>query len=174
MGRLLRNRAVGGSDVARSKRPHMPLSARRRAADGPPYERASPDPILHDMSSEGGAASFGLDDHFPALRIVGPPDHRVSVADHIIETGPIRVWAGKLEILFTVTGPEASARFPKVHVVVIRSGDTEKLQSLGGTGGSDEPGTAFFLWRFVWPGGDSVRLLYLDEDDVAQEHVLAL
>ena len=152
----------------------MPLSGQRVHRPGLRTNMPHPHPILHDMTSEGGAARFGLDDHFPAIRIVGRPDHRVSVADHVIETGPIRVWAGRLEVLFTVTGPEASARFPKDHVVVIRSGDTEKLQSLGGTGGSDEPGTAFFLWRFVWPGGDSVRLLYLDGDDVVQEQVLAL
>lgn len=73
----------------------------------------------------------------------------------------------------TISGPEASPRFPKEHVVLIRPGDPEKLNSLGGYGAQDSESAAFFEWRFDWPGGTSLDVIYFDEDDhvVHREHV---
>jgi hypothetical protein len=84
--------------------------------------------------------------------------HQVEVAGHVVGRGPIRVEGNHLVVMFTVSGPEASPRFPKEHVVMIRPGDPEKLNSRGGYGGQDDERSAFFEWRFDWPGGLQSKL----------------
>jgi len=90
--------------------------------------------------------------------------NRVQVAGHIISRGRPTVEGKQLVVMFTVSGPEASPRFPKEHVALIRPGDPEKLNSLGGYGVQDTESTAFFEWRFDWPGGTALDVIYLDED----------
>ena len=103
----------------------------------------------------------------------GEIQQEVEVAGHNISRGPLRVEGKQLVVTFTVSGPAASPRVPKQHVVLIRPGDPEKLNSLGGYGGQDTESTAFFEWRFGWPGGTGVDIIYFDEGDhvVHREHV---
>ena len=99
--------------------------------------------------------------------------HRVEVAGHVIGRGRPTLEGDQLVVMFTISGPEASPRFPKEHVVLIRPGDPEKLNSLGGYGGQDTESAAFFEWRLDWPGGTSLDVIYFDEGDhvVHREHV---
>jgi hypothetical protein len=70
----------------------------------------------------------------------------------------------QLVVTFTVSGPEASPRFPKEHVILLRPGDGEKLNSRDGYGSyADDGVTAFFRWRFDWPGGDGVHVIYFED-----------
>jgi hypothetical protein len=102
--------------------------------------------------------------------------HQVEVAGHMIGRGRLRLEGKQLVVMFTVSGPEASPRFPKEHVVLVRPGDSEKLDSLGGFGGQEtESSAAFFEWRFDWPGGAAVDVIYLDEGDhIVQRERVAL
>lgn len=68
----------------------------------------------------------------------------------------------QLIVTFAVSGPEASPHFPKEHVILLRPGDSGKLNSHGGFGGYEDDGTAFFEWRFDWPGGDGVHVIYFE------------
>jgi hypothetical protein len=99
---------------------------------------------------------------------------KVKVAGHVIGRGRLRVEGTHLVVTFTVTGPHASPRFPKEHVILIRPGDPEKLNSLGGHGGQDAEDQAFFEWKFDWPGGTAVEVVYFDDgNQVAhREHVV--
>jgi hypothetical protein len=88
--------------------------------------------------------------------------HVTEIAGHVLRRRSIRVEDDELVVTFTVSGPEASPRFPKEHVVLLRPGDGEKLDSRGGHGGYENDGTAFFEWRFDWPGGDGVQVIYVE------------
>jgi hypothetical protein len=88
--------------------------------------------------------------------------HSTQIAGHVLTRRSIRADDEELVVAFTVSGPEASPRFPKEHVVLLRPGDSEKLNSRGGCGGYEDDGTAFFEWRFDWPGGDGVHVIYFE------------
>lgn len=100
-------------------------------------------------------------------------EHQVEVAGHVIGRGRPRLEGEQLVVTFTVSGPEASPRFPKEHVVLFRPGDPEKLNSLGGMGRQKTETAACFEWRFDWPGGTALDVIYLEEGDhiVLWEHV---
>ena len=76
--------------------------------------------------------------------------------------GSITVQNDELVIVFNVSGPEASPRFPKQHVLLLRPGDGGELNSRGGYGGYEDDGAAFFQWRFDWPGGAGVHVIYFE------------
>jgi hypothetical protein len=99
----------------------------------------------------------------------------VEVAGHLLECGPFVVAHEDLVVSFTVSGPSASPRLPKDHVAVFRLGDAEKLTSLGGYGGYKADGTAFFHWRFVWPGGTALRVVYVESGSrIVHEELVTL
>lgn len=89
--------------------------------------------------------------------------HATVIAGHVLARRSIRAHHDELVVVFTVSGPEASPRFPKEHVVLLRPGDSEKLNSRGGEGGYEDDGTAFFKWRFDWPSGEGVHVLYFED-----------
>ena len=69
---------------------------------------------------------------------------------------PVRCSGSHLFVPFAIDGPGAGDWNPSDHVVIIRVGDDEKLKWLDGVGGVNDDGTAFFVWRLEWPGGDSI------------------
>src|SRR6476469_6626815 len=91
--------------------------------------------------------------------------HRVEVAGHLIGRGRPTLEGDQLVVMFTISGPEASPRFPKEHVVLIRPGDPEKLICFFFYDRAATENTAFFEWRFDWPGGTSLDVMYFDEGD---------
>ena len=94
------------------------------------------------------------------------PEHTVEVAGHVLVCGPVRAVDDQLVVMFNVSGPNASPRFPKEHVIFIRPGDPEKLDSLGGEGVQQSADTASFEWRLRWPGGTGVDVVYLEGDNL--------
>jgi hypothetical protein len=99
----------------------------------------------------------------------------VEVDGHLLGRGPVEIDQCELVVVFTVAGPQASPRFPKQHVVLLRPGDPAKLDSRGGWGCVGDDGTAFFEWRFAWPGGDGVHVVYFeDEDQIIHREFVAL
>jgi hypothetical protein len=77
---------------------------------------------------------------------------------------PVHCSGSQLFVPFAVDGPGAGDWDPSDHVVIVRPGDDEELRWLDGVGGIDTDGTAFFVWRLEWPGGDSIQIRYFDAD----------
>ena len=94
------------------------------------------------------------------------PEHSVEVAGHVLVCGPVRVVDDELVVTFDVSGPDASPRFPKEHVIFIRPGDPQKLDSLGGQGVQWTADTASFEWHLRWPGGEGVDVVYFEQDNL--------
>lgn len=80
----------------------------------------------------------------------------------MIWRGPLGIDRDELVVTYRVAGPDASVRFPMEHVVIGRPGDADKLTTRGGYGGAEEDGSAFFVWRLEWPGGDEVEIRYVE------------
>jgi hypothetical protein len=88
--------------------------------------------------------------------------HSTVIDGHVLTRRSLRAEGEELVVAFNISGPEASPRFPKEHVVLLRPGDSEKLNSRGGYGGYEDDGTAFFEWSFDWRGGDGVHVIYFE------------
>jgi hypothetical protein len=100
-------------------------------------------------------------------------DFEVCFAGCTLTRGDVVVDGDHLYVRFEMRGPDASVRFPKDHVAVLRGGGTEKLPSLGGYGGEGAHGSFFFEWEMLHEGAEAVLVRYVEGGQVlAHERLL--
>ena len=92
----------------------------------------------------------------------------------VVTRGPLRHSSSNLFVPFTIEGPAASDWAPENYVVIVRDGDDEKLQWVGGTGGVEGDGSRFYVWRLSWSGGHKVRIRYFADRDLLDDELVSL